>query len=178
MSKKNAPPSPISTKSNNNNAPAKPKTTPQSNPTTPVTTPVSASSFGAALTNAQFSDNAIGLIVSVKTCCGETVQGEIYAYDQALNLLALCMLNYNIINTIDVSGGQHETSTRKSFKIINTNNITDVISITLPTLIEGKNTYKMNVPFPDLNAPLPALNTEKILEVTQKYNFFNSFLAC
>lgn len=143
-SKKN-PTSPISTKQAN-----KPKT-PQSNPTTPVTP----QTFAAAVSSfPQFTpENAVGIIVSVKTICGEVVQGEIYAYEPSMNLLALY-----------VSGGQHETSTRKSFKILNTNAITQVVSISLPPLIEGKNVYKMNVPFPDLSAPLPALNIDKIME--------------
>jgi hypothetical protein len=60
-------------------------------------------------------------------------------------------------NRIDESGGQHESSTRKTFRIIKTNTIQQIVKFD-----PGQKRY---VPFGDLSAPLPPVNLEKLREV-------------
>jgi hypothetical protein len=95
-------------------------------------------------------DNCVGAHIKLLNILNETVEGDIYAYDPQLQILVL----YE-------SGGLHESSTRKTFRIVKTNTIQQIITL-------DPSQKKSYVPFSDLSLPLPPVNYEKLREREQK----------
>jgi len=131
------------------------------------------------------AENAVGVTISVRTVLDEMVVGEIYAYDPSMHLLALCtqqiyaQIDSNkIFYFTDISGGQHESSKIKSFKILNTNAIRDVFSMEFPDINDPSQSlpFKTNVPFADLTTPLPTVKIDTLRKVCSIMHWFSHFL--
>lgn len=142
--------------------------------------------------------NAVGLKVVLKTIhnhrhlpfytfehaqrhnSNDTIEGEIFCYDPQLQLLAL----YE-------SGGQHASSTRKTFRLLNTNMISEIVKISDPADDDHHHQQQQlsqqqqqqgsksafatrqqaglaSVPFKDTRAPLPPVNLDKLKEREQR----------
>ncbi|KAL9648730.1 hypothetical protein ABK040_003668 [Willaertia magna] len=91
----------------------------------------------------------------------QTIKGEVFALDPELQLLALF-----------ISEGKHASSTRKTFRVIKTNTILEVISNTFKSSnnqqLQLNNNQQLNnkfletVPFEDVSLPLPPVDIELI----------------
>ncbi|KAL0490970.1 hypothetical protein AKO1_009769 [Acrasis kona] len=93
-------------------------------------------------------DAAVGARITLSNVLNEVIEGEIYAYDPTLQLIAL----YE-------SGGQHESSTRKTFRLINMNTV---------QVLKFDSSSKTYVPFSNISLPLPPVNLDRLSEREQK----------
>ena len=99
--------------------------------------------------------NCVGYKIKIKNILDEVIEGEIFAFEPSLEILALCFFS-NLF--LDCSGYKHESSTRRDFKIIKIDTIKEIINL-------DTSKKEIHVPFANTKQPLPGIKIEKLEEV-------------
>jgi small nuclear ribonucleoprotein (snRNP)-like protein len=107
-------------------------------------TTTSNDSFTQSLLPLYNSNNIIGQFITIQNPFNEMIEGQVYAYDPSMNMLVL----YE-------SGDQHESSKRKTFRIVHTKQC---------KCISVAKRKQSAVPFSNTSQPLPGVNLDKLKE--------------